>query len=178
MAPVTSSEPTVRPGDVDRDEVQTNDVVERLRLAVARLQRRLRQQAMGDLTLTHLSCLSAIGRMGPLPLGDLAAQERLSPPTVTKVTTKLQEAGLVERLGDPTDRRVSLVSVTAAGRRKLEEVRTRRSAWLHERLDELSAADLDRLAAALDVLEGLAADCTPNDATADALADTEASGLR
>ena len=132
------------------------DTASRLRLAAARLPRILRQQADLPLTLTQLSALASIMNDGPLPIGTLAELEHVAAPTATKVVEKLHAAGLVHRLGDPTDRRVSLVSVTPAGVQLLEDHRAHKTAWLSTRLAELTDDEMSRLAAALDVLECLA----------------------
>jgi DNA-binding MarR family transcriptional regulator len=134
----------------------TSEVAARLRLAVARLQRIVRQQAMGGLNLAEGSCLAIIDRHGPLSLSDVASRENLSAPTVTKIATRLEGQGLIERLTDPTDRRVSLVSVSKRGAALLDQLRSGRTAYLHRKLRELSTDDLNRLLAALPVLESLA----------------------
>ena len=78
-----------------------------LRLAVARLARRLRQQAEADVTPSMLSALNTIERHGPMTLSDLAAHERVQPPTITSVVGRLEGAGMIARETDPHDRRVS-----------------------------------------------------------------------
>ncbi|MBI2708987.1 MAG: MarR family transcriptional regulator [Actinobacteria bacterium] len=165
-ADARTGRPSSRPSAAAHAGAATStEVAERLRFVVARLQRRLRQQAMGDLTLTQLSMLSSVDRHGPLSLGDLASHERLAPPTVTKLVDKLEGLGLVERRAVASDRRVVHVAITAPGRRKLDAVRRRRSAWLTQQLDGLPPADLARIDAALDVLEHLAALDTPGGST-------------
>jgi DNA-binding MarR family transcriptional regulator len=131
------------------------DVVGRLRFSVARLARLLRQQDESGLTPTAGAMLATIGRDGPLTLGALAAQEQVAPPTITKVIGKLEEAGYVERIPDPTDRRVCRVALTPAGRQQLETNRSRRTAWLAERLAALPAEDRARINEAVVVLEHL-----------------------
>ena len=59
------------------------ELVVRLRFAVMRLARRLRQQTEGEITASQLSALSSVDRLGPLSLGALAAVERVRPPTLT-----------------------------------------------------------------------------------------------
>jgi len=146
-----------------RAETATSDVAGRLRLAVARLQRIVRQQAMGGLNLAEGSCLAIIDRHGPLSLSDVASRENLSAPTITKIVTRLEGQGLIERLADPTDRRVSLVAVSKNGAALLERVRSSRTAYLHRKLRELSDEDLSSLLAALPVLEALATEHTEQD---------------
>jgi DNA-binding MarR family transcriptional regulator len=81
----------------------------------------------------------------------------VSAPTVTRLVDKLVERGLVTRHVDPEDRRVTRVRATSGGRRQLEAIRTRRTAWLTSRIAELPPDDVERLHAAVAVLEGLAA---------------------
>src|SRR6478752_3658135 len=122
------------------------ETVERLRLVIARLARLLRQQDDSGLGPTITAALSPVNKHGPMTLGDLAASERVAPPTITKVVDKMQAAGLVERRPHPMDRRVSIVAITELGATRLDEFRSRRLAWLGARLDELDNADLALLA--------------------------------
>ncbi len=133
------------------------EVAERLRHSVTRLARLLRQQDEGGFGATLTAALASVKNRGPLTLGELAACEQVAPPTMTKVVEKLEAHGFVTRQVDQNDRRVSRVTVTAAGRRHLEGTRERRTAWLAGRLDHLPADELDRLLDALDVLEALIA---------------------
>jgi DNA-binding MarR family transcriptional regulator len=143
-----SPAPTARPADVA-------EMAARLRLSATRLARRLRQQADSGFTLTQLSALAVIDGHGPLTLGALAELERVAPPSITKVVTKLEAEGLVERAIDPADRRVTYVTTTRAGRDLLAESRRRKTTWLTARIRELPADEQARLADALDVLDHL-----------------------
>ncbi len=133
------------------------EIAERLRHSVTRLARLLRQQDEGGFGATLTAALASVKNRGPLTLGELAACEQVAPPTMTKVVEKLEAQGFVTRRVDPLDRRVSRVTVTAAGRRHLDATRQRRTAWLAGRLDHLPAEQLERLMEALDVLETLIA---------------------
>lgn len=133
----------------------TTTVADELGMAVTRLARLLRQQAGSDLTPTMRAAVGTIAREGALTLGELAALEQVAPPTATKVVTKLEDLGLVEREDDPSDRRVVRVALSDAGRRWLEADRRRRHAWLAERIDALSKADRRRLHDAIEVLDHL-----------------------
>lgn len=132
------------------------DLVARIRVSVARLNRQLRQQSGTGLTLTVQSALVTIEKHGPLSLGDLAGIEQIAPATVTKIVTRLVEDGLVDRTVDPTDRRVTLVELSPAGAERLADTRTRRNAWLVTRLSEPGAPDLDSVRVTAAVLEQLA----------------------
>jgi DNA-binding MarR family transcriptional regulator len=128
----------------------------RLRLSIARLARRLRQEAGTGLSPSQQSALVSIDLHGPLTLGQLARLEQVSPPTVTRIAAKLEDDGLVSRRVDASDRRVSYVEVTVDGQRRLEHGRSRRNAWLAVRLQGFDAGQRRRLEDALDVLEELA----------------------
>jgi DNA-binding MarR family transcriptional regulator len=131
------------------------ELAARLRLAVMRLARRLRQQADGDVTPSQISALSSVDRLGPLTLGELSAVERVQPPTMTRIVSGLEEQGLATREVDVTDRRVARVHLTVAGRRLLEQSRTRKNAFLAARIRTLAADDRDVLARAAALLERL-----------------------
>jgi DNA-binding MarR family transcriptional regulator len=133
----------------------TTDLAVRLRLTIARMARRLRQEAGAELSPSLGSALASIDRFGPLTPSELAQRERVRRPTITRVLARLEEAGLVERAADPADGRSSLVTTTAEGRALLGEQRTRKDAYLAARIDSLDAEDratLDRAAAILERL--------------------------
>ena len=91
----------------------------RLRLAVTRLHRRLRQQAAGGLTQSQASALASIGQLGSPTLGELAARESVQPPSMTRIVAALEQMGLVTRVIDAADRRVARVTLTDQGREVL-----------------------------------------------------------
>jgi len=138
--------------------VDTNELAGRLRFASARLIRHLRRQDEGGLGATPTAALATIVNRGPITLGELAASENLSKPSITKVVERLEHDGLIARQSDAADKRVCRVKATARGVRQLEANRARRTAWLDARLRALSAADKARLAAAIDVVEKLTED--------------------
>ena len=123
-----------------------------------RLSRRLRAER-GDhgLSLTQLSVLATLHRHGAMTPGDLAAHERVQPPSMTRSVTALAERGLVERTPDPKDGRQIKVALTPAGSDLLTRDRAQREQWLTRRMVELSAEEravLARAAALLDRLAG------------------------
>lgn len=136
-------------------EQTDQELVTRLRLAVMRLARRLRQQAEPGVTPSMLSALASIDYLGSVSLKELAELERVQPPTLTKIVARLEEAGLVRRDADSEDRRVSRVSLTREGKQFIQRARTRKDAYLTRRLGKLGARDVDALAAAVDALERL-----------------------
>ena len=131
------------------------EIAARLRLSATRLARRLRQESGAGLSPSQLSAMAVLANHGPLTLGALAEHERVAPPSITKVVSKLECDGLVTRTPDPTDRRVCHVAISPAGETLLEEVRRRKTAWLTARISQLDADGQRRLADALDVLDEL-----------------------
>lgn len=128
-----------------------------LRLSVMRLARRLRQErADTSLTLGQLATMATLDRHGALTPGELAAHEKVQPPTMTRLLASLVEAGLVTRTPHPSDGRQVHVAVSAQGTALLREDRQRRDAWLARRLRELEPADLAVLREAAAVLDRLA----------------------
>ena len=129
-----------------------------LRLSVVRLNRRLRaQRADQSVTLTQLAALSTLKVHGPLTPGELAAHEKVQPPSMTRVVAALEAAGVASRTPHPTDRRQVLVAATPAGVALLAEDRRRRDAWLAQQLQGLPDDELAVLARAAVVLDRLAA---------------------
>ncbi len=144
------------PGDDAR--VVSAELAARLRLASGRLSRRLRQEADDRYTPSQLSALTSIDRHGPLTLGELASLERVQPPSITRIVSALEAVELVSREIDPTDRRVSLVSITPKGRRDLDRGRSQWAAFLAARIGQLAPDERAALTAALPVLEQLVED--------------------
>ena len=129
-----------------------------MRLVLSRLARHLRRQTGDGLSPSLVSALVTVELHGPLSLGQLAAHEMVTPPSVTRMVATLQRRGLVRREADAADRRIALVSLTAEGRRALARARTRKTAYLARRLRTLDAAERAALEQALPVLERLLED--------------------
>lgn len=137
--PVTSQEDT--------------ELATRLRLGIMRLARRLRQQAPEGITPSQLSALATLEGNGPLTLKDLAAAERVQPPTMTRIVAALEEAGLVVRSVDKKDRRCSNLKLTGDGKRLIARARSRKTAYLAARIGALSDSERATLAGATEILE-------------------------
>lgn len=135
------------------------DSAARLRMAIVRTARRLRQEAAGaggtELSPTAASALATVERHGPLTPSELAEIERIKRPTATRTLRLLSEGGLVDRAPDPADGRSALVSVNADGRERLRRLRGRKNAYLARRMRDLPAADVEALERAATILEGL-----------------------
>ncbi len=131
------------------------ELATRLRLALARSARRLRQEAGTDLSPSLTAALATVERFGPLTPTELAARERVQRPTITRVVCRLEEGELVTRAPDPADGRSALITITPAGRNVLQAIRTRKDAFLSERLEALDPEDRATLERAASLLEGM-----------------------
>jgi DNA-binding MarR family transcriptional regulator len=134
------------------------ELAARLRVSVTRLNRKLRQQALAGLSPAQASALGTVNRLGSPTLGELAATEQVQPPTVTRLVTTLESAGLVARETDVDDRRVVRVRITADGRRNLQRIRTLKDAFLTGRLADLDPAERAQAGDLTRLLEHLVAD--------------------
>jgi DNA-binding MarR family transcriptional regulator len=117
------------------------------------LRRVAREDPVSGLSAARLSALSVLVFGGPRTLGELAAVERVRPPTMTSIVRGLEEAGLVRREADPNDRRVVRVHATAQGESVLQRARERRIANLAERLATLTDEEIAHVHAAAELVE-------------------------
>jgi DNA-binding MarR family transcriptional regulator len=131
------------------------EVASRLRLAIARTARRLRQEAGVELSPSLAAALATVEGHGPLTPSELAERERVQRPTATRIVGRLADAGLVERTADPADGRVSLVSATPKGSALLRRLRGRKNAYLARRLRDLAPQEISTLDRAAEILERL-----------------------
>src|ERR1019366_3333439 len=133
-SPVPSPDPDAGPDAVGPDAVGPDavgsdaELAARLRLAILRLSRRLRQQVAGGVTSSQVSALATVERLGTPTLGELASSEQVQPPSMTKIVVGLEAAGLVARQEEEADRRIVRVKITADGRRTLARSRSLRNA--------------------------------------------------
>ena len=142
---------------MSRTTLDTAALAHDLRLAVMRFSRRLRNQRVDtSVTLTHLAALSTLKRHGPMSPGELAAQERVQPPSMTRVVVALEGMGLVTRTPHPTDRRQVIIDLTPAAEDLLSAEARAREAWLSGRLQQLTAEERAALREAAEIMEKLA----------------------
>ena len=142
---------------MSRTTLDTAALAHDLRLAVMRFSRRLRNQRVDtSVTLTHLAALSTLQRNGPMSPGELAAHERVQPPSMTRVVVALEGMGLVTRTPHPTDGRQVIIGLTAAAEDLLSAEARAREAWLSSRLQELTAEERVVLREAAEIMEKLA----------------------
>ena len=137
-------------------QAPSRTIADRLHSAAIHLLRRLRveDKAIG-LTGPRASALSVIVFRGPIAMGALAEAEQVRAPTMTRLVTSLEHAGLVRRISDRDDGRVQLVEATAAGKRLLQKGRSRRVERLMKDIGYLPVEDQQVLARAAQLMEAL-----------------------
>jgi DNA-binding MarR family transcriptional regulator len=137
-------------------DTSLTDSAAKLRMAIVRTARALRQEAAAEtsgLTPTSTAALATIERHGPLTPSELAEIERVKRPTVTRTLGCLEREGLIERTPDPADGRSFLVSINGAGRERLRRLRGRKNAYLARRMRDLPAGEVETLERAAEILD-------------------------
>jgi DNA-binding MarR family transcriptional regulator len=157
-APVLPVEDVRDPEDLTRQDVALTDLAARLRLAVGRLNRRIRIDDHESVPPLQLSALVTVEQHGPLRLSELARREAVTAPTMSRVLSALDEQGLVHRAPDPQDARGVLITLSDTGSVRLNETRNHRTALIARRLGRLDDTQRAALAAALPALEALLVD--------------------
>lgn len=127
----------------------------RLRMTIGRFGRVLRQQTDLVRPYTLTSLIFSIARLQPVTVGQLAAAERVTPPSVTRSLNRLTELGLISRELGNRDRRVTFIRLTSRGIKERDEILREREIWLTSQLGRLTAAEVKSLLEALPALERL-----------------------
>lgn len=129
-----------------------------LRVSVMRLARRLRNERDPEigLSLGALSVLGVLMRHGEQTVGQLAAHERVQPPSMTRTVGCLVDDGYAVRRPSDTDGRSTLVAISEKGRQMLLADRRRREAWLVRQLKDLTPDERDLLRQVAPLIERLA----------------------
>lgn len=91
----------------------------------------------------------------PRRITDLAAREGISQPGITLLVNRLQERGWARREPDRADRRVVLVTLTEQGHEVFDALRAEYRALFHEEMGTLRDEDVETLARAIEILDGL-----------------------
>ena len=137
--------------------LDTLALADRLRPVLLRIARELRREAQAEtgVSPSQIALLATIKYEPGISLGELAARERMSAPGMTRYIDRLEKAGLVTRTPSSDDRRRVGLTLTEDGQRVLRRVRSRRTAWLAQRLGHLGTAERAAIEAAIDPLNKL-----------------------
>jgi DNA-binding MarR family transcriptional regulator len=120
-------------------------------MRLARSLRHIRDDSL-DLQSNQLSAMAVLLNDGDMLMGQLAATEKVQPPSMTRIVNGLEQRGYVARRPDPRDGRQCLVTLTPAGREVILANRRRRDEWLTVRIAELDPAEREVLRKALPIL--------------------------
>ncbi len=134
-----------------------SDLASQLRLSVVRLNRRLRSQRTDEsVSLTQMSAMATLWRCGSMTPSELAASERVRPPSMTRVIASLEESDMVSRRDHPTDGRQSIIELTEAGAELLNAEASLKERWLDKRLAELTEQERATLSRAAEIIDRMA----------------------
>jgi DNA-binding MarR family transcriptional regulator len=139
-------------GTTGSDDVDREQVIERLAVAVGRINRKLRP-SNPELSYGQLSALSSIVRLGPLRPGDLARIESITAPSATRLIGGLELSGFVTRTPDPADGRAFFIEASDAGAQAVLRARAERADILKALLAGRSDNEITSMAPALELLE-------------------------
>jgi DNA-binding MarR family transcriptional regulator len=120
-------------------------------MRLARSLRHIRDDSL-DLQSNQLSAMAVLLNDGDMLMGQLAATEKVQPPSMTRIVNGLEQRGYVARRPDPRDGRQCLVTLTPAGREVILANRRRRDEWLTVRIAELDPTEREVLRKALPIL--------------------------
>ena len=142
------------------EEITRTDagLASQLRVSVMRLARRLRNERNPDnpLGVGSISVLGLLLRHGESPVGQLAAHDRVQPPSMTRTVSFLVDEGYAVRRPSETDGRSTLVEISDTGREILLADRRRRDAWLTQQLRDLTPDERQLLREVAPLIERLA----------------------
>ncbi|HEX6139950.1 MAG TPA: MarR family transcriptional regulator [Candidatus Limnocylindria bacterium] len=155
MSDTPGSSPPAEPeaedaGGLEQSLVATVGPILRHLLAHAR-----RRPAWKELTYQQYNVLRIVSTRGPTAQAEIARLLLVSAPVVTRLASALVEAGLLERRGDPNDRRSVLLALTRSGRRRVDAMRHDLLAAARELVEPLPEESRASVRAALDELQVL-----------------------
>ncbi len=114
---------------------------------------RIAAQATGESTSPATwRTLSVLSSFGPMRLGELAKQSRVSQPTMTKIVANLNEVEWIRRIADVDDARAWQIALAPKGVRALQDWRDRLGSVLAPMFSDLDGAELDVISRAVDLL--------------------------
>jgi DNA-binding MarR family transcriptional regulator len=138
------------------------EVADRLHSAAIHLLRRARRtDPLTGVSPAQLSALSVL-MSGPKTLGDLAGAEQVRPPTMSRLVTEMERAGVARKEADRADARVVRVHATAKGLRALSRGRGMRIEAIERLISELDPDELGTLERAVATIEKLLGQRAPS----------------
>jgi DNA-binding MarR family transcriptional regulator len=139
---------------------QASTLAAELRATLGQLKRKLRQHGGGhDLTPSQVAVVLRLERDGPATVSDLARAEGMRPQSMSAVIAQLEEMAFVTGAADPQDGRKTVMSLTKACRKSIEDGRAARQDWLTQAIQKkLSLQDQKKVSSAIRLLARLTED--------------------
>jgi DNA-binding MarR family transcriptional regulator len=138
------------------------EVADRLHSAAIHLLRRARRtDPLTGVSPAQLSALSVL-MSGPKTLGDLAAAEQVRPPTMSRLVSEMERAGVARKVTDRADARVIRVHATPKGLRALSRGRAMRIEAIERLISELEPDELGTVERAVGTIEKLLGQRAPS----------------
>ncbi|WP_280265462.1 MarR family winged helix-turn-helix transcriptional regulator [Nocardia wallacei] len=127
-----------------------------LYMALGRIIRLLRRSGdLGSLSPGSAAALATLVRTGPMRLGDLAAAERVTAPTMSRIVSALEKVGYIVRTADPVDGRAQSLSATEPARALVNGLTSARIQRFADALDDLESDERAALSSAMTKLVDL-----------------------
>ncbi len=134
--------------------MRKSDVASRLHSAAIHLLRRVRRDdPLMELSPARASVLSVLVFGGPRSAGELAENEQVAAPTMTKLISGLARDGYVRKRPHPADGRAVTITATAKAARALDEGRRRRIQLLQTIFHDLDDDEWQALDSAASIIE-------------------------
>lgn len=105
-----------------------------------------------SLTNSRMAALATVMHSGRMTMSELASAMDLPRPLASRMADELVDRGLLERHGDPSDRRRVLVGLTPDGYRVFQRAHREAAVMLETVLQQMSAEDADALLQGLEAL--------------------------
>jgi DNA-binding MarR family transcriptional regulator len=131
-----------------------DDIAEALPQRASAISRLFLLHTAVELSRTEANVMGSLAER-PRRITELALAEGVTQPAMTLLVKRLEERGWLERVEDPEDRRAVLARLTERGGRVFDRLRAEYRALLHEEMATLPDHDVQTLAGAVEILDGL-----------------------
>ncbi len=140
------------------NNTKDDEIAADLRVVISRLVKILRSEIPNDelLSLTERSTLGMIYQCAEILPSELAAKEKVTAQSISQILNKLLECGYIKKKSSKTDKRKALITITAAGKKIVEQRRHQREEWLSKSIAEkMTQKEKEVLVKAISVLTKL-----------------------
>ena len=131
-----------------------------LRTTLGHLKRKLRQHGgLNDFTSSQVAVILRLEKDGPATVSSLARAEGMRPQSMSAVIAPLEDMGFVAGAADPNDGRKTLMSLTKACKKSIEDGRAARQDWLGQAIQQkLSPQEQKKLSSVIRLLAQITED--------------------